>query len=49
MSIIIVKNEHGYIASLRFSDPKLNEEVSATNWHTIHAKVENIVLRKGVY
>lgn len=47
MSIIIVKNERGYIASLRFDDETLNEEISANNWHTIHAKVENVMMRKG--
>lgn len=47
MYIVVVKNSKGYIASLRFDDPKLNEDVSANNWHIIHAKIESIVNRKG--
>ena len=48
-SIVITKNGNlGYVASLRFKDPTLNEELSNTSHEGIYAAINYAMTRKGI-
>lgn len=47
-SIVVSKWERGYVAYLRFTDPKLDENISAENRWVIHEKIARKLSEKGI-
>lgn len=45
-SVVIVQASRGFVAYIRFSDSRLNEDISATNHWQIHKLVDRAVYRK---
>lgn len=45
-SIVIVANEHGYTATMRFSDPKLDEIISAPSHWMIYEMIDKKIINK---
>lgn len=48
VSVIIVKqpNNVGYVATLRFTDPLLDEIISSSSKYIIYSRIEGILRRK---
>lgn len=45
-SVVIIKWDKGYVAHLRFNDPKLNTDLSHFSRPILHSLVDSYLLKK---